>query len=165
MNDVLRRLMALLKQYPEIMEQIISLACTQTEMLKKADGEGLFNIVKKQEELVLQLAGLEYSRQELQACLEKAYGPAAGVTLSGLLPFVSSEIRAEIEEFLICFNKRVRKLHEINQDNRVLILYALQFTNRVLSMVGPAGKEVTYQGKGELKEKREAASLRLNKVV
>ncbi|RJQ30988.1 MAG: hypothetical protein C4589_02275 [Peptococcaceae bacterium] len=165
MDDVLGRLMILFKQYLEVMEQAVRCARIQTKMLKEANQEGLFNIVKKQEKILLQLAGLDCSQQELQVCLQRTFGLAAGMTLSDFLPFIHSEVRTGIEDFVACFNERVRELREINQNNRVLTLHALHLTDKVLSMLGATGREAVYQCRGEVPVKREAASLRLNKVV
>lgn len=165
MNNALCQLSLLFERYEELIVEMVRCGLIQTGALKENALPEIQRGIEKQKSLSFQLAGLDYEREKLYRRIEEAFGLAPEAGISGILPFVSGDLRSKLERFLRLAQDKLRELREINENNRMLTLHALHFTNKVLGILKPEGVEATYQGKGELHKKEEDGPLRLNKVV
>ncbi|WP_366923014.1 flagellar protein FlgN [Metallumcola ferriviriculae] len=159
MEQTFEELMGALKKEREIIDELVELAETETQLLINSDVQGLMQLVNTQQQAGNKLANLEKERLVLEKRLAGELSfEDENVRLTELIKAAGVSVPAGLQFLAEGMKKRYYQLGALNETNKLLIKQSLGYANKMLSVILPQRK-TTYQESGAVKLANNASRL------
>jgi FlgN protein. len=152
-KELWENLIQVMTEMLSLYQAILALSQEKRSTLIAAKAQELENITKREEAIVFQVARLEKLRINIIEKIGAAQGMNAETnTLSGIKKFADADTVRQVEQLTRSFDKVLKELLPLNQQNTTLIQQALTFVNYNINLLAQSSSGATYAPQGKDRE-------------
>lgn len=143
--EVLDNFLEVLANQDKLYNELLELATLKLPVLVNGEVEQLDQIVKKEQQIIIQVGKLEGKRNSIHQALANHFCvQAEELNAQKLISLVSSEYKVKIEEIISNLRKTTTELEKLNSQNTALIKQSLDFINFSLNLLTGFDSNPTY---------------------
>ena len=165
MKALITEMISIIREEMKIYNELLSLSKDKTDIIVKGKVNELDNMVKVEQEHIVQLGGLEGQREEIVDKIAKQINISPSeLTMSKLVERLDQYQAQELKKYQLNLSSILSELKELNDLNSKLVKNSLEFIDfSINSMAGTAetGNNYGYNGQVNDQRKRNLFDMKL----